>query len=61
MSLIIKKQKYTFDYNLSPHAKNNNFYYNMGHVLSQYWYLVPKIYISNTILLFDRLIHVGHV
>jgi hypothetical protein len=30
------KQKCTFDYNIGPHANNNNFYYNMGHVWSQY-------------------------
>jgi len=30
------KQNCTFDYNLSPHAKNNNFYYNMGHIWSKY-------------------------
>ncbi len=28
--------KNKLDYNLGPHAKNNNFYYNMSHVWSQY-------------------------
>jgi len=30
------KNNYTFDYNLGAHAKKYSFYYNMGHVWSQY-------------------------
>jgi len=34
--IMVKKKNYTFDYNLGPHAKIYNFYYNMGHVWFQY-------------------------
>jgi len=36
LSSWFKKQNYTFDYNLGPHAKKYSFYYNMSHVWSQY-------------------------
>jgi adenine-specific DNA methylase len=41
--------------------KKSNFKYIMGHVWSQYQYLIQEITFKYIILVFNRPIHEGHV